>query len=123
MDFMLSDAQRAWQETARRLAHEWPHAGLSAAVAASAHQAGMLAADLDASTAVAIVEAVGIEHPVGAVALALQVAVNVSLTGAVALQPSTGRAVALSSEIRPRVEGESSSVARSGWGRWPARPR
>ena len=105
MDFVLSDAQRAWQDTARRHAREWPRDGLTAAVAASAHEAGMFAADLDAPAAVAIVEAAGIEHPVGAVALALQVAVNVSLAGAVALRPATGRAVALSAETRPRLEG------------------
>ena len=106
MDFALSDAQRAWQDTARSLAREWPRTGLTAAVAASAHAAGMFADDLDAPAAVAIVEAAGIEHPVGAVSLALQVAVNVSLADAVALTPSTGRAVALSSETRPRLEGE-----------------
>jgi alkylation response protein AidB-like acyl-CoA dehydrogenase len=105
MDFTLSDAQRAWQETARTLAHEWPRAGLSAAVATSAHAAGIFAVDLDAPTAIAIIEAAGIEHPVGAVTLALQVAVNVSLMDAVPLQPSTSRAVALSSETKPRLEG------------------
>jgi alkylation response protein AidB-like acyl-CoA dehydrogenase len=105
MDFTLSDAQRAWQEKGRALAHEWPREGLSAAVAASAHAAGFFANDLDASTAVAIIEAVGVEHPVGAVTLALQVAVNVSLSGAVTLQPSTGRAVALTAETTPQLEG------------------
>ena len=105
MDFTLSDAERAWQETARKLAHEWPRAGLSAAVAASAHAAGLFASDLDALTAVAVVEAAGTEHPVGAVTLALQVAVNVSLAGVVTLQPSTGRAVALSSETKPQLDG------------------
>jgi len=106
MDFALSDAQRAWQDTARSLAREWPRNGLTAAIAASAHAAGMFADELDAPAAVAIVEAAGIEHPVGAVALALQLAVNVSLAGAVRLQPSTARAVALSSETRPGLEGD-----------------
>ena len=41
MDFTLSDAQRAWQDTARTLAHAWPREGLSAAVAAAAHAAGL----------------------------------------------------------------------------------
>jgi alkylation response protein AidB-like acyl-CoA dehydrogenase len=105
MDFTHSNAERAWQDTARKLAQEWPREGLAAAVAASAHTAGLFSADLDALTAVAIVEAAGAEHPVGAVTLALQVAVNVSLAGAVPLQPSTGRAVALSSETRPQLDG------------------
>jgi alkylation response protein AidB-like acyl-CoA dehydrogenase len=105
MDFNLSDAQRAWQDTARTLARDWPREHLSAAVAASAHAAGLFSNDLDASTAVAIIEAAGAEHPVGAVTLALQVAVNVSLAGAVTLQPHTGRAVALSSETKPQLEG------------------
>ena len=109
MDFALSDTQRAWQDTARRLAHEWPQQGLSAAVASSADAAGLFAAELDASTAVAIVEAAGSEHPVGTVTLALQLAVNVSLAGAVALQPSTGRAVALSSETKPQFDGSALS--------------
>jgi len=109
MDFALSDAQRAWQETARRLAREWPREGLAAAVAASAHAASLFSSDLDAPTAVAIIEAAGIEHPVGAVTLALELAVNVSLAGAVTLQPSTGRAVALSSEIMPQLEGSALS--------------
>ena len=55
MDFVLSDAQRAWQETARGLARDWPRSGLAAAVAASAHAAGMFDAGLDAQTAVTIV--------------------------------------------------------------------
>jgi alkylation response protein AidB-like acyl-CoA dehydrogenase len=79
---------------------------VSAAVAESAHAAGVFAADLDASSAVALIEAAGVEQPVGAVTLALQVAVHVSLAGAVPLQPSTGRAVALSSEIKPTLEGD-----------------
>ena len=107
MDFSLSDAQRAWQDTARRLAHEWPRDGLSAAVAASAHAAGLFSSEIDAPTAVAIIEAAGAEHPVGAVTLALQVAVNVSLAGAVTLKPSTGRGVALSSETKPELDGTS----------------
>src|SRR5262245_53179787 len=98
MDFSLSDSQRGWQDTARALAREWPRTAVSAAVAASAHGAGLFSSDLDAATAVAVIEAAGCEHPVGAVTLALQVAVNVSLAGAVPLQPSTGRAVVLSSE-------------------------
>jgi len=106
MDFVLSDAQRAWQDTARRLARDWPRSGLAASVAASVHAAGIFAEDLDAATAVAIVEAAGIEHPVGAVTLALQVAVNVSLAGAVPLQPSTSRAVALSSETKPVLDAD-----------------
>jgi alkylation response protein AidB-like acyl-CoA dehydrogenase len=107
MDFTLSEPQRAWQDTARRLARDWPRAGLAAGVAASAHAAGIFAVDLDAQTAIAIIEAAGVEHPVGAVTLALQVAVNVSLDGAVVLQPSTGRAVALSSETKPLLDGAS----------------
>ena len=114
MDFTLSDAQRAWQETARAFAHGWPREGLSAAVAASAHAAGLFSTDLDAPTAVAIIEAAGTEHPVGSVTLALQLAVNVSLAGAVPLQPSTGRAVALSSETRPQLEG-STLTGRALW--------
>jgi alkylation response protein AidB-like acyl-CoA dehydrogenase len=114
MDFTLSDAQRAWQEAARKLAHEWPREGLSAAVAASAYAAGLFSSDVDALTAVAIIEAAGAEHPVGTVTLALQVAVNVSLAGAVPLQPSTGRAVALSSETRPQLEG-STLTGRALW--------
>jgi alkylation response protein AidB-like acyl-CoA dehydrogenase len=106
MDFTLSDAQRAWQEKGRALAREWPVGMVSAAVAESAHAAGVFAADLDAASAVTLVEAAGIEHPVGAVTLALQVAVQVSLAGAVPLQPSTGRAVALSAEIKPSLEGD-----------------
>jgi alkylation response protein AidB-like acyl-CoA dehydrogenase len=106
MDFTLSDVQRAWQDTARRLARDWPRDGLTAAVATSAHGAGMFAADFDVATAVAMVEAAGIEHPVGAVALALQVAVTVSLPTAATLHPATGRAVALSSETKPVLEGE-----------------
>jgi alkylation response protein AidB-like acyl-CoA dehydrogenase len=106
MDFSLSDAQRAWQGTARGLAQAWPREGLSAAVAASADAAGLFASDLDAPTVVAVIEAAGAEHPVGAVTLALQVAVNVSLAGAVTLQPRTGRAVALSSETKPQLEGK-----------------
>jgi alkylation response protein AidB-like acyl-CoA dehydrogenase len=105
MDFTLSDAQRAWQDTARRLAHDWPRDGLSAAVAASAHAAGLFSNDLDAPTAVALIEAAGIEHPVGAVTLALQLAVTVSLAGAVPLEPSTGRGVALTSETKPQFDG------------------
>jgi alkylation response protein AidB-like acyl-CoA dehydrogenase len=105
MDFTLSDAQRAWQDTARRLARDWPREGLSAVVAASADAAGLFSSDLDASTAVAIIEAAGSEHPVGAVTLALEVAVHVSLAGAVTLQRHTGRAVALSSETKPQLEG------------------
>jgi hypothetical protein len=107
MDFMLSETQRAWQDTARRLAREWPRTGLTADVATSAQAAGIFAADLDAQTAIAIIEAAGVEHPVGAVTLALQVAVNVSLDGAVTLQPSTGRAVALSSETKPILDAAS----------------
>ena len=84
MDFALSDAQRAWQETARasgaRLAAR--AAGGRASPRRRTPRASSRA-DLDAPTAVAIVEAAGIEHPVGAVTLALQVAVNVSLAGAV----------------------------------------
>jgi len=109
VDFTLSDVQRAWQDTARRLAHEWPREGLSAAVATSAHAAGLFSSDLDAPTAVAVIEAAGVEHPVGAVTLALQLAVNVSLAGVAALQPSTGRAVALSSEAKPVLEGNALS--------------
>jgi alkylation response protein AidB-like acyl-CoA dehydrogenase len=105
MDFAFSDPQRAWQEKARALAHDWPRAGLSAAVAVSAHAAGLFSNDLDAPTAVAIIEAAGSEHPVGAVTLALQLAVNVSLAGAVPLQPATGRAVALSSEGKAQLDG------------------
>ena len=66
MDFTLSDAQRAWQETARTQAHAWPREELGTAVAESAHAAGLFSNDLDALTAVAIVEAAGAEHPVGA---------------------------------------------------------
>src|SRR5215204_4853440 len=98
MDFSLSDGQRAWQEKGRALARDWPVGMVAAAVAESAHAAGVFAADLDASIAVALIEAAGIEYPVGAVVLALQVATNVSLAGAVPLHPFTGRAVALSSE-------------------------
>ena len=105
MDFTLSDAQREWAERARRLAHEWPRTGLGDSVAASAHAAGLFSNELDAPTAVAMIEAAGVEHPVGAVTLALQVAVHVSLAGAVTLQPSTGRAVALSSETKPQLTG------------------
>ena len=114
MDFTLSDAQRAWQEAARKLAHEWPREGLSAAVAASAYAGGLFSSELDALTAVAIIEAAGAEHPVGAVTLALQVAVNVSLAGVVPLQPATGRAVALSSETRPQLDG-STLTGRALW--------
>jgi alkylation response protein AidB-like acyl-CoA dehydrogenase len=114
MDFTLSEAQRAWQDTARGLAHAWPREQLASPVAASAEAVGLFSSDLDAATAVAIVEAAGSEHPVGAVTLALQVAVNVSLAGAVALQPSTGRAVALSSETKPRLEG-SALTGRALW--------
>jgi len=106
MDFTLSDAQRAWQEKGRALARDWPIDMVAAAVAESAHAAGVFAADFDASSAVALIEAAGIEHPVGAVTLALQVATSVSLAGAVQLHPSTGRAVALSSEVKPRLEGD-----------------
>jgi len=105
VDFRLSDSQRAGQETARRLAREWPRAGLARAVAASAQSAGLFATELDAPTAVAMVEAAGIEHPVGAVTLALQVAVNVSLAGGVTLKPPTGRAVALSADEKPALDG------------------
>ena len=104
MDFTLSDAQRAWQEKGRALAHEWPIGMVAAAVAESAQAAGVFASDLDAPSAVALIEAAGIEHPVGAVTLALQVATSVSLAGAVELHPSTGRAVALSSEVKPTLE-------------------
>ena len=114
MDFTLSDAQRAWQEAARKLAHEWPREGLSAAVAASAYAGGLFSSELDALTAVAIIEAAGVEHPVGAVTLALQVAVNVSLADAVSLRPSTGRAVALSSETKPQLDG-STLTGRALW--------
>jgi alkylation response protein AidB-like acyl-CoA dehydrogenase len=106
MDFTLSDAQRAWQEKGRALAREWPIGTLAAAVAASAHAAGVFAPDFDAPSAVALIEAAGIEHPVGAVTLALQVATSVSLAGAVPLLATTGRAVALSSEVKPLLEGE-----------------
>ncbi|HZI82143.1 MAG TPA: acyl-CoA dehydrogenase family protein [Vicinamibacterales bacterium] len=106
MDFTLSDAQRAWQEKGRALARDWPIDMVAAAVAESAHAAGVFAADFDAPSAVALIEAAGIEHPVGAVTLALQVATSVSLAGAVQLHPSTGRAVALSSEVKPRLEGD-----------------
>jgi len=106
MDFTLSDTQRAWQEKGRALAHEWPIGMVAAAVAASAHAAGIFAADFDAPSAVALIEAAGIEHPVGAVTLALQVATSVSLAGAVELRPSTGRAVALSSGVKPRLDGD-----------------
>ena len=106
MDFALSDAQRAWQDTARKLAHTWPMATLAVAVAESAHAAGIFAPDLDAASAVALIEAAGIEHPVGAVTLALQVATSVSLAGAVPLRPGTGRAVALSSEVKPTLGGD-----------------
>ena len=106
MDFALSDAQRAWQDTARKLAHTWPMATLAVAVAESAHAAGIFAPDLDAASAVALIEAAGIEHPVGAVTLALQVATSVSLAGAVPLRPGTGRAVALSSEVKPTLDGD-----------------
>jgi len=47
------------------------------------------------------VEAAGVEHPVGAVTLALQVATNVSLANAVTLSSTTGRAVALSADVKP----------------------
>jgi alkylation response protein AidB-like acyl-CoA dehydrogenase len=107
MDFTLSAAQRGWQDTVRALAHEWPRDGLAAAVAASAHGAGLFARDLDAATVVAVVEAAGHEHPVGAVTLALQAAVTVSFDAAWPLQPPTGRAVALSSETKPGLDGES----------------
>src|SRR5436190_13668366 len=106
MDFTLSDAQRAWQETGRALAREWPSGALAAAVAASAQAAGVFAADVDAASAVALIEATGIEHPVGAVTLALQMATSVSLADAVPLLPSTGRAVALSSEVMPSLDGD-----------------
>jgi len=105
MDFTLSDALRAWQEKGRALAAEWPVGTVAAAVAESAHAAGVFAIDLDAPSAVALIEAAGIEHPVGAVTLALQVATSVSLAGAFALTPSTARAVALSSEIKPQLAG------------------
>jgi len=106
MDFTLSDAQRAWQEKGRALAREWPVGTLAAAVAASAQAAGVFASDFDAPSAVALIEAAGIEHPVGAVTLALQVATSVSLAGVVPLLPATGRAVALSSEIKPLLDGD-----------------
>jgi hypothetical protein len=106
MDFSLSDAQRAWQEKGRALANGWPVGTIAAAVAESAHAAGVFAPDLDAPSAVALIEAAGVEHPVGAVTLALQVATSVSLAGAVSLTPSTARAVALSSEIKPRLEAD-----------------
>ena len=105
MDFSLSDAQRAWQEKGRALARGWPVGMVGAAVAESAQAAGVFAPALDAASAVALVEAAGVEHPVGAVTLALQVAVHVSLDGAVPLDPSTGRAVALSSEVVPALDG------------------
>ena len=106
MEFALSDAQRAWQDTARKLAHAWPAGTIAAAVAESAHAAGVFAPDLDAASAVALIEAAGIEHQVGAVTLALQVATSVSLADAVPLRPATGRAVALSSEIMPSLQGD-----------------
>jgi alkylation response protein AidB-like acyl-CoA dehydrogenase len=106
MDFTLADAQRAWQEKGRALAREWPIGTLSAAVATSADVAGVFAADLDASSAVALVEAAGVEHPVGAVTLALQLATNVSLADAVTLASTTGRAVALSAEVKPVLTGD-----------------
>src|SRR5689334_6146431 len=99
MDFSLSEAQRAWQEKGRALATEWPVGTVAAAVAQSAHEAGVFAPAFDAPSAVALIEAAGIEHPVGAVTLALQLATTVSLADAVAVHASTGRAVALSSEI------------------------
>jgi alkylation response protein AidB-like acyl-CoA dehydrogenase len=106
MDFTLSVAQRAWQEKGRALAREWPVGMVAVTVADSAHSAGVFAPDLDAASAVALIEAAGIEHPVGAVTLALQVATSVSLAGAVPLTPATSRAVALSSEIKPQLEGD-----------------
>src|SRR6185295_19145191 len=62
---------------------------------------GVFATDLDAPSAVALIEAAGVEHPVGAVTLALQVATNVSLAGVVTLAPTTGRAVAWSADVKP----------------------
>jgi alkylation response protein AidB-like acyl-CoA dehydrogenase len=106
MDFALSDAQRAWQEKGRALARDWPVLTMATAVAASANAAGIFATDLDAPSAVALIEAAGIEHPVGAVTLALQVATSVSLADAVPLRADTARAVALSSEVRPRLEND-----------------
>jgi alkylation response protein AidB-like acyl-CoA dehydrogenase len=106
MDFSLSDAQRAWQEKGRALAREWPVGMVATAVAETAQAAGIFAADLDALSAVALIEAAGIEHPVGAVTLALQVATGVSLAGAVPLTPTTSRAVALSSDVKPQLEGD-----------------
>lgn len=106
MDFTLSDAQRAWQEKGRALAREWPIGSLASGVAASAEAAGVFTADLDAPSAVALIEAAGIEHPVGAVTLALQVATSISLAGAVTLHATTGRAVALSSEVKPVLAGD-----------------
>jgi alkylation response protein AidB-like acyl-CoA dehydrogenase len=105
MDFSFSDAQRAWQEKGRALARGWPSGAVASAVAESAQAAGVFAPDLDALSAVALIEAAGIEHPVGAVTLALQVATNVSLAGAVPLTSTTSRAVALSSEVKPVLEG------------------
>src|SRR5215216_3285495 len=105
MDFSLSDAQRAWLDTARRLARDWTDANLAPHVAASAQAAGLFGPDVDVPTRVLVVEAVGAEHPVGAVTLALQMAVDLSLTGAVPLEAATGRAVALSSEQKPALDG------------------
>ena len=105
MDFSLSDAQRAWLDRARGLARDWTDANVASHVAASAQAAGLFGPDVDVPTRVLIVEAVGAEHPVGAVTLALQMAVDLSLTSAVPLEASTGRALALSSEQTPLLDG------------------
>ncbi len=103
MDFALSDAQRAWQDTARRLARSWTRPDLGEQVAGSALAAGFFAADIDALTRVVVVEAAAVEHPVGAVALALQSAVAAVLSGASAGDRGRGGLVALSSEQKPTL--------------------
>jgi alkylation response protein AidB-like acyl-CoA dehydrogenase len=102
MDFSLSDAQRAWQDTARRLAGEWTEP-LGPRVAETARAAGLFDRDADGLARVLAVEAAGVEHPVGAVTLALQLCGPAALGSDSPLIAATTVAVALSSEQKPAL--------------------